>query len=195
MMFSGITHILKVGRNNFRPPPQVDSSVVRIEPKLGSERPNISFEEWDGMLRICFNRRNKTLRASWLGNKPVLQLLERNYRLWCATNDIPVDDEQIMVDNDDETWEVVGDEVVSAPPAMDIDEEDDALPSFFQPETQVEKTKSHKSFAKVYLLVKEKVRRVLEDVTDLADKRSGKCDENDFLRLLQAFNAEGIHFS
>ncbi|KAI1773575.1 rRNA adenine dimethylase [Hypoxylon cercidicola] len=192
-----ITHILKVGRNNFRPPPQVDSSVVRIEPKLGSERPNISFEEWDGMLRICFNRRNKTLRASWLGNKQVLLLIERNYRLWCATNDIPVDDDPVQVDDDDEMWEVVGDEVVPVPPAMDVDEEDDIQPSFFEPETntQVEKTRSHKTFPKVYLLVKEKVRRVLEDVTELADKRSGKCDENDFLRLLGAFNAEGIHFS
>ena len=38
---------MKVGRNNFRPPPQVESSVVRIEPKMGSERPNISFEEWE----------------------------------------------------------------------------------------------------------------------------------------------------
>jgi ribosomal RNA small subunit methyltransferase A len=27
------THILKVGKNNFRPPPKVDSSVVRIEPE------------------------------------------------------------------------------------------------------------------------------------------------------------------
>jgi 18S rRNA (adenine1779-N6/adenine1780-N6)-dimethyltransferase len=44
-------------------------------------------------------------------------------------------------------------------------------------------------------LIREKIRRVLEDVTDLADKRAGKCDENDFLRLLSAFNDEGIHFS
>lgn len=33
------THIMKVGRHNFRPPPQVESSVVRIEPKLGKDRP------------------------------------------------------------------------------------------------------------------------------------------------------------
>lgn len=151
------------------------------------------------MLRICFNRRNKTLRASWLGNKQVLLLIERNYRLWCATNDIPVDDDLVMVDNDDEMWEVVGDEVVPAPAAMDVDDEEDDMesPLFFksEPSSQVEKTRSHKTYPKVYLLIKEKVRRVLEDVTDLADKRSGKCDENDFLRLLGAFNAEGIHFS
>jgi 18S rRNA (adenine1779-N6/adenine1780-N6)-dimethyltransferase len=29
----------------------------------------------------------------------------------------------------------------------------------------------------------------------LADKRAGKCYENDFLRLLFAFDEEGIHFA
>ncbi|KAI0842494.1 rRNA adenine dimethylase [Hypoxylon sp. FL0890] len=200
-----ITRVLKVGRNNFRPPPQVDSSVVRIEPKLGSEKPNISFEEWDGMLRVCFNRRNKTLRASWLGNKEVLAMLERNYRLWCATNDIPVDD-TVADDEEDEIDEMEVDENV--PPTagdedewggiMDVDGDDDT-PAFFKEMKanggEVPKTKSKRKKTRVALLVKEKVRKVLEDVTDLADKRSGKCDENDFLRLLGAFNAEGIHFS
>lgn len=51
--------------------------MVRIEPKLGADRPKVSFEEWDGMLRVCFNRRNKTLRASWLGTKEVLNMVER----------------------------------------------------------------------------------------------------------------------
>ncbi|KAI1483064.1 hypothetical protein K445DRAFT_14799 [Daldinia sp. EC12] len=200
-----ITHVLKVGRNNFRPPPQVDSSVVRIEPKLGSERPNISFEEWDGMLRVCFNRRNKTLRASWLGNKEVLAMLERNYRLWCATNDIPVDDTVADEEEDDnEEMEVdenvppsAGDEEEEWGGIMDVDGEDDDTPSFFKESTKAEipKTKSKRKKTRVALLVKEKVRKVLEDVTELADKRSGKCDENDFLRLLAAFNAEGIHFS
>ncbi|KAI5859722.1 rRNA adenine dimethylase [Durotheca rogersii] len=204
-----ITHILKVGRNNFRPPPQVDSSVVRIEPKLGAERPAISFAEWDGMLRVCFNRGNKSLRAAWLGNKGVLAMLERNYRLWCASNDIPVDDALADEEDDDhddnapaggEEWGGI----------MDIDNDDDYdggagdangdddTPSFFQElkaPAPVAKTKSKRRKTRVALLVREKVRRVLEDVTELADKRSAKCDENDFLRLLAAFNAEGIHFS
>lgn len=46
--FSKITHIMKVGKNNFKPPPQVESSVVRIEPKMGKDRPNVSWDEWDG---------------------------------------------------------------------------------------------------------------------------------------------------
>jgi 18S rRNA (adenine1779-N6/adenine1780-N6)-dimethyltransferase len=43
-----ITQIMKVGKNNFKPPPQVESSVVRIEPKTDKERPGISWDEWDG---------------------------------------------------------------------------------------------------------------------------------------------------
>ena len=191
---------MKVGKNNFKPPPQVESSVVRIEPKMGSERPGVSWEEWDGMLRICFVRKNRILRASWLGTKEVLSMVERNYRVWCAMNDIPLDDtvlEEMDVDEDggeEEEWGGI----------MDVDadeEEEDDTPAFFKEEAEKRekergsKTKSKKKKTRVAELVKEKIRKVLEDDTDLADKRSGKCDENDFLRLLSAFNAEGIHFA
>jgi len=46
-----VTHLMKVSAKNFNPPPKVESSVVRIEPKLGSERPTIDYNEWDGLLR------------------------------------------------------------------------------------------------------------------------------------------------
>ena len=193
---------MKVGKNNFRPPPQVESSVVRIEPKLGTERPGVSWDEWDGMLRICFVRKNKTLRASWLGTKEVLAMLERNYRVWCAMNNVAIDDtvigeeEETGVDeslgtNREEEWGGI----------MDVDEETDELPSFFKEEADRiskengTKTKSKKKKTSVAELVREKVRKVLEDVTELADQRTAKCDENDFLRLLAAFNEEGIHFA
>lgn len=196
-----ITHIMKVGKNNFKPPPQVESSVVRIEPKLGKERPGVSWDEWDGMLRICFVRKNRTMRASWLGTKEVLAMIERNYRIWCAMNSVAIDDTVVCEEDEmeiddgmeagtEKDWEGI----------MDDDEEDDT-PVFFKEESQRmakekgEKTKSKKKKTRVAELVREKIRKVLEDVTDLADKRAGKCDENDFLRLLFAFNEEGIHFS
>jgi 18S rRNA (adenine1779-N6/adenine1780-N6)-dimethyltransferase len=191
-----ITHIMKVGKNNFKPPPQVESSVVRIEPKIGKERPGVSWDEWDGMLRICFVRKNRTMRASWLGTKEVLALLERNYRVWCAINNIPIDDtlvadEEMDIDGmeEDDEWQGI------------VDAEEDDTPAFFKEQLartggdQNGKTKSKKNKTRVAELVREKVRKVLEDVTELADKRAGKCDENDFLRLLFAFNEEGIHFS
>ncbi|KAK4403913.1 Ribosomal RNA small subunit methyltransferase [Sesamum angolense] len=58
-LLARVNHLLKVGRNNFRPPPKVDSSVVRIEPR--KPLPPVNFKEWDGLVRICFNRKNKTL--------------------------------------------------------------------------------------------------------------------------------------
>ncbi|KAI1421544.1 dimethyladenosine transferase-like protein [Xylaria sp. FL1777] len=185
----------KVGRANFRPPPQVDSSVVRIEPKTGSERPNISFEEFDGLLRICFNRRNKVLRALFLGNKEVLKLIETNYRLYCAQNDIPIDEGLVDDAGEDEEMEVDEDDNDAS---MDVDG-DDAIPSFFgttkNPDEGVPTSKKGSlKKTRTAVLIKEKVLKVLEE-TDLVSSRSAKLHENDFLRLLAAFNAEGIHFS
>ncbi|PHH75011.1 hypothetical protein CDD80_2706 [Ophiocordyceps camponoti-rufipedis] len=186
-----ITHVMKVGKNNFKPPPQVESSVVRIEPKLGKDRPNVSWDEWDGLLRVCFVRKNKTLRASWLGTKEVLAMVEKNYRTWCALNGVPVDD--TPQEDDDDVAMNAADEAMD----VDVDDEDADTPDFFKSLTTSAppKTKSKRQRTKVAALVREKLRKVLEDVTGLADQRSSKCDENDFLRLLLAFNQEGIHFS
>ncbi|THU61447.1 hypothetical protein C4D60_Mb07t23380 [Musa balbisiana] len=76
-LLARVSHLLKVGRNNFRPPPKVDSSVVRIEPRR--PLPPVSFKEWDGLMRLCFNRKNKTL-GSIFRQKSVLSLLEKNYK-------------------------------------------------------------------------------------------------------------------
>jgi len=37
-------HVFQVGKNNFRPPPKVESSVVRIEPR--NPPPPINFQVW-----------------------------------------------------------------------------------------------------------------------------------------------------
>lgn len=194
-----ITHVMKVGKNNFKPPPQVESSVVRIEPKMGSERPGVSWDEWDGMLRICFVRRSRTMRASWMGSKEVLAMVERNYRVWCAMNDVALDETPVGEDDEMEI-DAAPEEEAEWGGIMDEDGVDE-IPSFFKEEQQRiareagSKTKSKKKKTRVAELVREKIRKVLEDVTELADKRAGKCDENDFLRLLFAFNEEGIHFA
>lgn len=198
-----ITHIMKVGKNNFKPPPQVESSVVRIEPKTGAERPGVSWDEWDGMLRICFVRKNRTMRASWLGTKEVLALVERNYRVWCAMNDVAIDEtivDDAAGDDDDEAMDVDDGGPAQQDEWDGISDADDDAPAFFKEQVAargpaIPKTKSKKKKTRVAELVREKIRRVLEDVTELADRRSGKCDENDFLRLLSAFNEEGLHFA
>ena len=200
-MWAKIDHIMKVGKNNFKPPPQVESSVVRLVPK--NPRPNISYDEWDGLLRVCFVRKNKTMRASFLGTTAIIAMLESNYRTWCAKNDIPVEDgpaqsedAQMEVDSPATHNEEQADEWDGF---MDVDkDEDDDLPAFFK-EQQVASKKnqngtSRKKRGKVTELVREKVRSVLEDKTNLADKRARMCEEGDFLKLLWNFNQEGIHF-
>ncbi|EEQ39089.1 dimethyladenosine transferase [Clavispora lusitaniae ATCC 42720] len=99
-MWANVTHIMKVGKNNFRPPPQVESSVVRIEVK--QPRPNIDFNEWDGLLRICFVRKNKTIAAGFKSNN-VLEILEKNYKTFLATQN----DDAMNVDSQADMTETV----------------------------------------------------------------------------------------
>ena len=89
-LLANVQHLLKVGKNNFRPPPKVESSVVRIE--LKQPPPPIDFDEWDGLLRILFIRKNKTLN-SLFGSKSVLEMMERNFKTLCALKgeDVPMD--------------------------------------------------------------------------------------------------------
>lgn len=80
--------IMKVGKNNFRPPPKVESNVVRIEPR--NPPPDINFKEWDGLLRICFVRKNKSLSATF-NQTSVLELLKKNYMAYCSLRNTPVE--------------------------------------------------------------------------------------------------------
>ncbi|KNC54662.1 dimethyladenosine transferase [Thecamonas trahens ATCC 50062] len=89
-LLSTVEHLVKVPRSAFRPPPKVESSVIRITPR--NPRPAINFVEWDGLTRLCFSRKNKSL-GSIFRQKSVAKLLEENYRTWCALNNEPVDPE------------------------------------------------------------------------------------------------------
>lgn len=206
-MWAKIDHIMKVGKNNFKPPPAVESSVVRLVPK--NPRPNISYEEWDGLLRICFVRKNKILRANFLGTTSIMNALEANYRTWCAQNDIPLedgpaDDSTPMTDVENTNTFPADDEAEEEWDGfMDVDGDDDELPEFFKQQQQQQQQQAsskaskgagRKRRGKVTELVREKVRSVLEDKTQLGDKRARMCDEGDFLKLLYHFNLEGIHF-
>ncbi|KAJ1977387.1 Dimethyladenosine transferase [Dimargaris xerosporica] len=88
-LYAKVTHVMKVGRNNFKPPPKVESSVVRLEPY--NPPPPVDFAEWDGLMRIVFSRKNKTLMGNFK-TTPVLTMLEQNYKTYCAANDLMVDD-------------------------------------------------------------------------------------------------------
>ena len=78
-------------------------------------------------------------------------------------------------------------------------DEDDA-PAYLKPEeadskaeAAVPNNKKRKKRGRVAELVRKTVERVLSS-TGLGEKRARLCDQNDYLRLLWAFNQEGIHF-
>lgn len=83
-LYAKVDLIMNVGKNNFRPPPNVESSVVRVVPL--DPPPPVRFEEFDGLGRVVFSRRNKTCHANF-GAKGVVEMLERNWRTWCAENE------------------------------------------------------------------------------------------------------------
>ncbi|KAL1379447.1 hypothetical protein pipiens_014898 [Culex pipiens pipiens] len=133
-LLARVDMLMKIGKNNFRPPPKVESSVVRIEPR--NPPPPINYTEWDGLTRIAFLRKNKTLSAAFK-QTTVLTALEQNYKVHCSLKNVD-------------------------------------LPAEFN--------------------IKDKVEDILNGI-DAGSKRARTMDTDDFMAVLHAFNAEGIHFS
>lgn len=133
-LLARIDMLMKVGKNNFVPPPKVESNVVRIEPR--NPPPPINYQEWDGLTRIAFVRKNKTLSAAFK-QTTVTTMLEKNYKIHCSLNNKTV------------------------PEDFDI---------------------------------KEKVNAILQ-TAEAENMRARTMDIDDFISLLHAFNAEGIHFT
>jgi len=134
-LLARVENLLKVGKANFRPPPKVDSLVVKIE--IRNPPPPVNFIEWDGLVRILFNRKHKTLRAL-LTAKSYLLILEENFRTHLSLNNLPL-------------------------PVPMVD-------------------------------MKVLVEDVLE-TTGYTEQRAARLAKEDFLCLLAAFNAKGIHFA
>ncbi|EFN87842.1 probable dimethyladenosine transferase [Harpegnathos saltator] len=133
-LLARVDMLMKVGKNNFKPPPKVESNVVRIEPRNPS--PPINYQEWDSLTRIAFLRKNKTLSAAFKQNT-VTTMLEKNYKIHCSLNN------KVFPDN------------------FDIKQLADHI---------LKKTKAE-------------------------NKRARTMDIPDFIKLLHAFNAEGVHFA
>lgn len=84
-LLARVDMLMKVGKNNFKPPPKVESAVVRIEPR--NPAPQINFTEWDGLTRIAFMRKNKTMAAIFK-HKSIETLLHTNFVRHSAENNI-----------------------------------------------------------------------------------------------------------
>lgn len=178
-LLARVSHLLKVGKNNFRPPPKVDSSVVRIEPR--KPRIAVNQKEWDGFLRICFNRKNKML-GSIFRQKSVLALLEKNYM---TVQSLKLSQQGSTVDKDTEMDVFgLGDSNEDLIEDMDDDGDDDEM------EVEVEDSDAVGEASEF----KNKVLKVLKE-GDFEEKRSSKLTLQEFLYLLSLFNKAGIHFS
>jgi 18S rRNA (adenine1779-N6/adenine1780-N6)-dimethyltransferase len=124
-------------------------------------------------------RKNKLIRSGFLGTTSVMEMIESNYRTFCAQNEIPLEDgpsdsadvamdEDMDADDDDDA-------------IMEVDDDED-VPAFFKEEADKRAKKAagnpnRKKKGKVYELVRAKVKKVLEDDTQLADKRARLCDD------------------
>jgi 18S rRNA (adenine1779-N6/adenine1780-N6)-dimethyltransferase len=86
-LMSHIAHVMKVSKNSFRPPPQVESSVVRITPY--SPPPSLDIYDWDGLLRVLFMRKNKTISANFKSGD-LFSVLFRNYTARCEKAKTPI---------------------------------------------------------------------------------------------------------
>ena len=179
---------MKVSKNSFRPPPKVDSSVVRLEPR--NPAPQVNFIEWDGLVRLCFNRKNRTLSAIF-HTKSVLKLLAENLKTQRAL-----------------AGGTVADGMPLLPPPVAAASATDARPSPFASalappltgassmdvELDEEDEDDGVGGLKAELLP---VRALVDEVlaaTGFAEQRASKMDLDDFMALLARFNAAGIHF-
>lgn len=175
-LLARITHVLKVGRNNFRPPPKVDSSVVRIEPRRPP--PPVHFGEWDGFVRLAFGRKNRTLGAAFR-QAGTLALLEANAAARAAVTPAVADAAAAALAS-----MAVDDSVAAAA----VPGDDDAMMAVDSSRT------GNKRRARASDEFKARVEAVLA-ACGAADTRAAKMTQDDFMRVLAAFNAAGIHFA
>lgn len=208
-LLARVNHLMKVAKNNFRPPPKVESSVVRIEPR--NPPPEVRFDEWDGMLRICFMRKHKMLR-SLFSLKSVLKLLEKNQKTAsalgasCASVSSGANPINAMTDgtgmaiDDGSALETVL-RNISLDDGIDFTlgkgEKDDFEEDVDGMDVDVakpgRKRKGGKRKPEGNSALKQAVVDVLEE-TDFATLRASQMSIADFHKLLSCFKAKGIYF-
>ena len=158
-----------VKKCNFRPPPLVESRIVRIEPR--NPPPPINFIEWDGMVRHCFGRKNKQLGAIFL-QKKLLRQLNDNLAVLRAAGGGGGGRSSAMdtgASSATAAAAAIAGAIASASAVAPIPLDD-----------------ARDARARVEAAL---------DETALRLSRSSKLAIDDFLRLLVAFNKHGIHFS
>ena len=189
-LLARVDHLMKVGKNNFSPPPKVESSVVRIEPK--HPLPNINFTEWDGLLRICFSRKNKTLGAIFK-QKAILEMLFKNYKqLNSGVSNTGVNSKNNINENPDIDLNCL----VNAQDNDEMEIEDNKMKEDdIEDELDVNVAGDDKK--SIYLAELADFKMKILDVlikNNMNENRAMKMDIDNFLFLLNVFNNNNIHF-
>jgi 18S rRNA (adenine1779-N6/adenine1780-N6)-dimethyltransferase len=172
-LYAKVDNVMNVSRNDFRPPPQVESSVVRLVPI--DPPPPVRFEEFDGMNRIIFSRPNKTVRAN-LQSKGVEKMLEQNRRTWFSVNG--------RVNKALKSFSALESDVA----LLQTMEDDGPMRSL------VEKVLNDSGFADVRA-AKMSVDDLLKFVDLASPATSCLTTRSFYVRLLSAFHDVGVHFS
>ena len=212
-LLSKVEHLMKVSKKNFVPPPKVESSVVRIEPL--HPLPQINFIEWDGMLRICFSRKNKTLGALFK-QKKILEMIYQNYKKFMNNGnqniniieqkEVPIIDKNINENNNEETIikglinnineqnnekemeiEKNENEEDESEDEKEVEDKKGEGENKVEDEKNNEKNKEKEEFRiKLINLLKN---------NNFLQQRAVKMTITNFLELLNLFNSNGIHFN
>ena len=209
-LLSKVEHIMKVSKKNFVPPPKVESSVIRIEPL--HPLPQINFIEWDGMLRICFSRKNKTLGALFK-QKKVFEMIYQNYKKFIQNNgninqnnegdknQASIVDNKLSDYNNDENIikgliNNINDDEKNMELENDDDEEDKKDIKEDDKEDEEMNVKEGNNNADTSEKAKFKVKLInlLKD-NNFLQQRAVKMTITNFLELLNLFNSNGIHFN
>jgi len=162
-LLAKVDQLMKVSKHNFRPPPKVESRVVRITPRIPP--PPINFVEWDGLVRICFNRKNKTL-GSIFKQKKLIQMIEKNLKTMRSLHTGVAEADRMNTGSDG----------ASVPSSDGATHGIDA------------------ALAGGLSGVKAYVARILEK-DGMDTKRASQISIDGFMALLSRFNSAGVHFS
>lgn len=172
-LLARVDHLMKVNRKSFRPPPKVESSVVRIEPK--NPAPILDFAQWDILLRVCFTRKNKTLGAIFKTRAAVARLTTSVEAGASVPQGFLFEGEEMRQESsvgEQMITEMEGEEAL-----MHIEEEGNG---------EEEEKDSMRS------AIKEKTSKTLVS-SGLDQKRPAKMHWSDFLELLQILNTAGLY--
>lgn len=178
-LLARVDHLMKVSKKNFCPPPKVESSVVRIEPR--HPLPNINFTEWDGLLRICFSRKNKTLGAIFK-QKTILELLFKNFKQ--INSGMATDQSNLKSNISNKDTEMMID--VNSFMKEDIIDKNDK-------DEEIDEKDENMTGKEELIEFKTKIISILTD-SKYNEQRATKMDIDNFMFLLNLFNNNGIHF-